>query len=63
MYFGREVALSERSRVERFTLRRRSYIGPTSMDTEMAFIMCNQGKVRIAAGIEARCSFIARRGT
>ena len=46
MYFGREVALSDRSRVDNFALRRRAYIGPTSMDPEMAFIMANMGKVR-----------------
>jgi tRNA (guanine10-N2)-methyltransferase len=46
MYFGREVAISNRSRVDDFSLKQRSYIGPTSMDCEMAFIMANMGKVR-----------------
>ena len=46
MYFGREVAISDRSRVESFALKSRSYIGPTSMDCEVAFIMANMGKVR-----------------
>ena len=45
MYFGREVALSDRARVDNFSLKKRSYIGPTSMDCEMAFIMANMGKV------------------
>ena len=45
MYFGREVALSDRSRIDNFALKKRRYIGPTSMDCEMAFIMANMGKV------------------
>ena len=51
MYFGREVALSDRSRVEDFSLSKRSYIGPTSMDCEMSFIMANMGKVGPGKGI------------
>lgn len=29
-----------------YDLKRRRYLGPTSMDTEMAFLMCNMGLVR-----------------
>jgi tRNA (guanine10-N2)-methyltransferase len=46
IYFGREVAASERGCVSRYELRRRRYLGPTSMDTEMAFVMCNLGQAR-----------------
>ncbi|GAX79848.1 hypothetical protein CEUSTIGMA_g7288.t1 [Chlamydomonas eustigma] len=46
MYFGREVSCSDRSRVDAYALKKRRYIGPTSMDTEMAFIMANMGKVQ-----------------
>ena len=28
-----------------YALPKRAYLGPTSMDTEMAFIMCNQAMV------------------
>lgn len=50
-YFGREVAAGDRSAVHTYDLRRRRYLGPTSMDTEMAFLMCNMCKVR-------RCSLV-----
>lgn len=45
-YFGRAVAPCERSRRDTFALSKRAYIGPTSMDCEVAFIMANMGKVR-----------------
>ncbi len=45
MYFGRQLALTDRNRVARYALPQRAYIGPTSMDCEMAFIMANMGKV------------------
>ena len=31
-----------------YDLRRRRYLGPTSMDTEMAFLMCNMAQVRFS---------------
>lgn len=44
-YFTRQVALgSHRNVIAQYSLPQRMYLGPTSMDTEMAFIMCNQGK-------------------
>ena len=44
-YFTRQVALgSHRNVIAQYGLPQRVYLGPTSMDTEMAFIMCNQGK-------------------
>lgn len=47
LYFGREVALSQRNELlAQYTLRQRVYLGPTSMDTELAFILCNQAQVR-----------------
>ena len=46
LYFGRQVALSERGIVDTYRLTRRNYIGPTSMDAEVAFIMANQAKVQ-----------------
>ncbi|KAG2435965.1 hypothetical protein HYH02_011679 [Chlamydomonas schloesseri] len=45
-YFGRQVAAADRSVLESYSLKRRLYLGPTSMDAEIAFIMCNQAKVR-----------------
>ena len=46
-YFTRQVALgSHRSVIAQYGLPQRVYLGPTSMDTEMAFIMCNQAQVR-----------------
>ena len=45
MYFGREVGHGNRRVLCTYSLSKRVYLGPTSMDTEIAFIMCNQGKV------------------
>lgn len=50
-YFGREVAASDRSVIKRYELPSRRYLGPTSMEAEMAFIMCNQAKVRGEMGL------------
>lgn len=46
-YFGREVAVSDRSIIKRYELPARRYLGPTSMEAEMAFIMCNMAKVGV----------------
>ena len=45
-YFGREIGTSNRSSMTKYSLPQRLYIGPTSMDTEMAFLMCNMAKAR-----------------
>mmetsp|Transcript_22265 Transcript_22265/g.56648 ORF Transcript_22265/g.56648 Transcript_22265/m.56648 type:complete len:486 (-) Transcript_22265:551-2008(-) len=47
IYFGRKVGEYNHivAQVE-YSLKTRPYIGPTSMDAEMAFIMCNQAQVR-----------------
>ncbi|GBG83500.1 hypothetical protein CBR_g37214 [Chara braunii] len=42
IYFAREVGCSNRTIVSTYTLSKRRYLGPTSMDAEMAFIMANQ---------------------
>ena len=49
-YFGREVAAPVRRgpALQRYALPRRRYLGPTSMDAELSFIMCNLGKVGAA---------------
>jgi len=54
IFFLRELAGSEKNRgrggardlVDAQTLKRREYIGPTSMDAEMALIMCNMALVQ-----------------
>jgi len=46
LYFGRLAAACDRSRVDTYALKKRAYIGPTSMDAEVAFIMANIGKVK-----------------
>lgn len=53
-YFGREIARSNRQIVTRYALPQRSYIGPTSMDAEMAFVICNMARVRPASGKPSR---------
>ena len=50
-YFCREVAVSRRSIIRQYSLTTRRYLGPTSMDTEMAFLMCNQAQVRYLAAL------------
>ena len=52
LYFGRQVAVSDRTVISRYALPKRAYLGPTSMDTEMAFLICNQAQVlRTAPGM------------
>lgn len=44
---ARELAWSNaRSATQNFTLTKRRYLGPTSMDHELSFLMCNLGHVR-----------------
>ena len=46
-YFCREVATNgTRNALKQYALPARRYLGPTSMDAEMAFLMCNQALVR-----------------
>lgn len=40
-FFGREVAAAGREYLRGYRLPERRYLGPTSMDAEMAFLMCN----------------------
>lgn len=37
--------MTDRSIVRDFALPKRGFLGPTSMDAEMAFHMCNQAQV------------------
>lgn len=43
IFFGREVGAADRKRLPTYQLKSRTYLGPTAMDAEMAFIMANQG--------------------
>lgn len=52
LYFGRRIATYDYSHVLHYSLKTRPYTGPTSMDTEMSFIMCNQ------ANVSACCSML-----
>lgn len=49
VYFGRILgqgrATKGRGDVERYSLKKRTYLGPTSMDAELSFIMSNLGQV------------------
>jgi tRNA (guanine10-N2)-methyltransferase len=42
VFFGREIGCSERSALGKYDLKKRRYIGPTSMDAEISFLMANQ---------------------
>ena len=46
LYFGRQVAVGNRRPLTDYALDARAYIGPTSMDAEIAFHMCNQARIR-----------------
>lgn len=46
IFFGREVGVSDRSILPTYQLKSRTYLGPTAMDAEMAFLMSNQGLAR-----------------
>jgi tRNA (guanine10-N2)-methyltransferase len=43
IFFGREVGAANRSLLPTYQLKSRRYIGPTTMDAEIAFLMANQG--------------------
>jgi tRNA (guanine10-N2)-methyltransferase len=46
-YFGRQISLGgDRSILQRYALPNRKYLGPTSMDPELAFLMAIQGGAR-----------------
>lgn len=45
-FFGRVVGQSDRSTLKRYDLKQRSYLGPTSMDAEMALLMANFAQAR-----------------
>lgn len=46
MIVAREINQGSRSGIQAFTLKKRRYLGPTSMDFELSFLMCNAGLVR-----------------
>ena len=43
-YFGRVLGMKEK--MNRYDLNKRSYLGPTSMDAELSFVMSNVGQVQ-----------------
>lgn len=42
IFFGREVGAADRRLLPTYQLKSRTYLGPTAMDAEMAFLMANQ---------------------
>lgn len=67
LYFGRQICSTDRSFLNEFALSKRKYIGPTSMDHEMAFLMCNmvrRGEKRTfgqsAGGLRVPYSYLNR---
>ena len=44
-WFGRQIAMSSRPVCEAYSLKRRTWIGPTSTSAELAFLMANQAQV------------------
>ena len=47
--FTRQVALGSRSLIDRFDVKKRDYIGTTSMDAALSLIISNMAKVKISA--------------
>lgn len=45
IFFGREVGGADRKLLPTYQLKSRTYLGPTAMDAEMAFLMANQALV------------------
>ena len=43
--FGRLVGRSDRNVVDRFAVKKRLYIGRTTMDAQLSFVMANLAKV------------------
>lgn len=46
IFFGREVGGADRKLLPTYQLKSRTYLGPTAMDAEMAFLMANQALAR-----------------
>ncbi|GMH72138.1 hypothetical protein TrST_g763 [Triparma strigata] len=46
VYFCSNFAAGGRDLVEKYTLKKRTYLGPTSMDNELSLIMCNAALTR-----------------
>ncbi|XP_077018943.1 tRNA (guanine(10)-N(2))-methyltransferase TRMT11 isoform X5 [Tamandua tetradactyla] len=46
IYFGRWIADGQRELIESYSVKRRHFIGNTSMDAGLSFIMSNHGKVK-----------------
>ncbi|XP_061479761.1 tRNA (guanine(10)-N2)-methyltransferase homolog isoform X1 [Rhineura floridana] len=46
IYFGRWIANGQRDLIESYSVKRRHFIGNTSMDACLAFIMANHGRVK-----------------
>jgi tRNA (guanine10-N2)-methyltransferase len=46
MFFGRVVGKSDRTIVNKYDLKQRLYLGPTSMDAEMSLLMANMVRAR-----------------
>ena len=46
MIFGRLIGAGNRNYINILNLKKRRFLGPTSMDAELALLMCNIAKVR-----------------
>lgn len=45
IFFGRQIAVGQRHLINKYAVKERHFIGNTSMDAQLAFIMANQAKV------------------
>jgi len=46
VFFGREIALGQRNLIDQYSLKRRKYLGTTSMESEISFFAANMAHVR-----------------
>jgi tRNA (guanine10-N2)-methyltransferase len=47
IFFGREIGHGQRHLITQYAVRERHFIGNTSMDAQLSFIMANQAKVSV----------------
>jgi tRNA (guanine10-N2)-methyltransferase len=52
VYFGRRVAVGRRDWIEQYTLKKREYLGTTSMDSELSLLIANQAQVLLDSQAE-----------
>ena len=53
IFFGRQIGRGQRHLIKQYAVKERHFIGNTSMDAQLSFIMANQAKVSGGGVLEA----------